>query len=144
MCLSSSSNTKIDHRHVIAYMRSCSVSDEWYMLASVRLSAHYSADDFLLFWLQSKVYLTTTVLMRPWQLLIRAICSHLVHDGQQWSSDLLLLLLFPSRPLSSWMEVTSRQASRLMYSLSFGKVRGGGQSIFFFFLVWKRSRAWEM
>lgn len=36
------------------------------------------------------------LLMRPWQLLIRVICNHLAHDGQQRSSD--LLSLFPSRP----------------------------------------------
>lgn len=43
-----------------------------------------------------ELYLLTTLLMRPWQPLIRVICNHLAHDGQQGSSD--LLSLFPSRP----------------------------------------------
>lgn len=52
---------------------------------------------------------------RRWQLFIRVICSHLAHDGQRWSSD--LLPLSPSHLLSDWMEITSRQAPGLMYSL---------------------------
>lgn len=52
---------------------------------------------------------------RRWQLFIRVICSHLAHDGQGWSSDLLPLP--PSHLLSDRMEITSRQAPGLMYSL---------------------------
>lgn len=87
--------------------------------------------------------LTTTLLMSPW---LDAHQGYL-QPVRVWQTAAFAWTSSSSSPLTSlsaWMEVTSHQVSGLMYSLSFGKVRGS-QSAFLLLRTWNTfTRVWEV